>query len=177
MSDQPNTPLENNPNTPPVQPPTPQEAPYAPQQQEAPQQPPVQPPVPPQQPYAPQQQQQQPPYGAPYQPVQPPAPIPGRGLAVAGLVCGILALVFDFCCTWIGIVLGILAIVFGFVARSKGMRNGMSTAAIICGFIAVFLFVILIILMAVGVFTLEWTSNFYDNNWNDFQNFGRFLFR
>lgn len=56
-----------------------------------------------------------------------PASVPGKGLAIAGMVCGIVSF---FCC---GFILGLLAIIFGGVAKSKGFRGGQATAAIVLG--------------------------------------------
>jgi len=75
-----------------------------------------------------------------------PAAQPGKGLAIAGLVCGIVSF---FC---FGIVLSILAIIFGGVAKSKGFRGGMATAAIVLGVIALVLTVILLFVMDNALF-------------------------
>ncbi len=60
---------------------------------------------------------------------------PGKGLAITSLVLGIIA----FICA--PIITGILGIVFGGVAKSKGYRGGMATAGIVCGIIALVLWV------------------------------------
>ena len=75
-------------------------------------------------------------------PVYNAAPVaqPGKGLAIAGMVCGIVSF---FC---FGVILGILAIIFGGVAKSKGYRGGMATAGIACGAIGLALWVIMLIL-------------------------------
>lgn len=67
---------------------------------------------------------------------------PGKGLAIAGMVCGIVS----FLC--FPIVTGILGIVFGAVAKKKGYTGGMATAGIVCGAIGLGLY---FILLAVGV--------------------------
>lgn len=84
----------------------------------------------------PQQPQYQQPQQVPYQPgqmpyPQPVMPAPGKGLAVAGLVLGIISF---FC---IPVVTGLLGIIFGGVAKSKGYRGGMATAGIVCGIIGI----------------------------------------
>ncbi len=56
---------------------------------------------------------------------------PGKGFAVAGMVCGIVSL---FC---FGFICGVLGIVFGGVAKSKGYKGGMATAGIVCGIIGI----------------------------------------
>lgn len=96
----------------------------------------------------PQQQNYQQPYNQPnnvYNNYQQPAPVPGKGLAIAGMVLGIISF---FC---IPLITGILGIVFGGVAKSKGYRGGMATAGIVCG-----------ILGLVGwVLMLAFRGNFY----------------
>ncbi len=67
------------------------------------------------------------------------ADAPGKGLAIASLVCGIVSF---FC---FGIVLGILAVVFGGIAKSKGYRGGMATAGIVLGIIGLAVYVICLI--------------------------------
>lgn len=87
----------------------------------------------------PQPQYQQNPYQQnPYQ--QNPVPVqPGKGLAIAALVLGIVSF---FC---IPVITGILAIIFGGVAKSKGYRGGMATAGIVCGIIGVAAWLIMLI--------------------------------
>jgi lysylphosphatidylglycerol synthetase-like protein (DUF2156 family) len=89
----------------------------------------------------------------PPQPAQPPVPpgVPGQtnGMAVAGMVCGILGVVL-FWFPYLSIILGILALVFGFVGRSKavqlgGVGAGMATTAIITGAVAIVAGVIFLI--------------------------------
>lgn len=97
------------------------------------------------------------PQNNPYGNVQPqntqPAPQPGKGLAIAALVCGIVSF---FC---FAVILGPLGIIFGAVAKSKGCRSGMATAGIVCGAIGVALW---LILMVAGVsFVNDFTSSYY----------------
>lgn len=83
--------------------------------------------------------QQAAPQAAPQAPVQPaygyqPVPaqkVPGKGLAVAGLIMGILSFFI------LPYVTGALGIIFGGVAKSKGYRGGMATAGIVCGIIGI----------------------------------------
>ena len=89
------------------------------------------------------------PYG--YNPAPTPAPNapqPGKGFAIAGMVCGIVSF---FC---FGVILGILAIVFGGVAKSKGNRSGMATAGIVCGAVGLGLWLLSVILMGGSLLTL-----------------------
>jgi len=60
---------------------------------------------------------------------------PGNGLAVTGLVLGIIGLVF-FWTVWMGILLGILAIIFGAIGASKPVKRGMGIAGIVLGILA-----------------------------------------
>jgi hypothetical protein len=65
-----------------------------------------------------------------------------NGLAIAGLVCGLVGLFF------FSIVLGPLAVVFGGVGLSRARRGaggrGMAIAAIVLGVIDILLFVVLV---------------------------------
>lgn len=93
----------------------------------------------------------QPAYQQPTQPVygqQPGTPVPGKGLAVASLVLGIVSF---FC---FAIITGILAIVFGAVAKNKGFKGGMATAGIVCGVIGVALWLVMMIFMPSLAFSL-----------------------
>ncbi|MGH2662450.1 MAG: DUF4190 domain-containing protein [Actinomycetota bacterium] len=81
----------------------------------------------------------------PPQPSQPPVPpgVPGQtnGLAIAGMVCGILGVVL-FWIPYLGIILGILGLVFGFLGRNRavqlgGVGQGMAMAGIVTGAVAV----------------------------------------
>ncbi len=60
---------------------------------------------------------------------------PANGLAVAGMICGIVSLL----CIAAPIT-GILGLVFGAIARSKGNKSGMATAGIACGAVGIGLF-------------------------------------
>ncbi len=80
---------------------------------------------------------QAPAYQVPAQPV--PQATAGKGLAIAGMVCGILSF---FC---IPAILGVLGIIFGGVSKSKGYTGGMATAGIVCGVIGVALWLLMLI--------------------------------
>lgn len=62
----------------------------------------------------------------------------GNGLAVTGLVLGIIGLVF-FWTIWLGVILGILGIVFGGIGASKPVKRGMAIAGIVLGVLALLL--------------------------------------
>jgi hypothetical protein len=67
----------------------------------------------------------------------------GNGLAVAGLVCGLVGLFF------VNYILGPLAIIFGGVGLSRANRGaghkGMSLAAIILGIVDIVVWVVLVV--------------------------------
>lgn len=75
---------------------------------------------------------------------------PGKGLAIASMVCGIVS----FLC--FPLITGILGIIFGAVAKSKGCRSGMATAGIICGAIGIALWIIMLV---AGLSSLTGLSN------------------
>ncbi len=89
-----------------------------------------------------QQQYQQPNYQQPmYQ--QPMANTdPGRGLAIASLVLGIVS----FLC--FPAITGVLGIVFGGIAKSKGSKSPMAVAGIVCGAIGIVLWIVMLCLGA-----------------------------
>ena len=74
-----------------------------------------------------------------YPPYQNNVQDPGKGLAIAALVLGIVSF---FCYP---IITGVLGIVFGGVAKSKGCRSGMATAGIVCGAVGLGLWFIMLI--------------------------------
>lgn len=78
-----------------------------------------------QQPY---QQQYYDPYGGNQQPQG------GKGMAIASMVLGIVAIVGACCCTFVGIICGAIAVILGIISR-KQQREGdqMALAGIICG--------------------------------------------
>lgn len=111
----------------PVQQPPYQQAPY----QQAPYQ---------QNPYQQNPYQQNPYQQNPYQSV--PAAeesMPGKGLAIAGMILGIVSLL---CFPYIT---GVLGIIFGAIAKSKGCTSGMATTGIILGAIGLGLWLIMLV--------------------------------
>jgi hypothetical protein len=75
------------------------------------------------------------------------APVPRtNGLAVAGMVCGIIGLVL-FWTFWLGIILGILGVIFGAIGMSRARAwamtgRGMGLAGVICGGLAILLSIV-----------------------------------
>lgn len=68
--------------------------------------------------------------------VQPAAPQGSKGLAIASMVLGIVALVLSCCVPYLPIILALLAVVLGGVslAKKKGGK-GMAIAGLVCGII------------------------------------------
>ncbi|ETI70219.1 hypothetical protein [Neobacillus vireti] len=60
----------------------------------------------------------------------------GNGLAVAGLVLGIIAVVLNWV-PFLPYILGVLAIIFGAVGMRKTIKRGMSITAIILGVVSI----------------------------------------
>lgn len=92
----------------------------------------------------------QPAYG--YAPVQP-AAVPGKGLGIAGMILGILSIIITcFISAIVGLVLAIGAIVLGAVgmaqAKKVGMKNGMGVAGLVCGIVAIGIWVAAVTFLA-----------------------------
>lgn len=83
-----------------------------------------------------------------------PASVPGKGLGIAGMVLGIVSLVF-FCIWYISLPCGITGIILSAVSKSKakpyGAKSGLATAGIVCSAIALGLMILFIILVAIGI--------------------------
>ena len=69
---------------------------------------------------------QQPYYQGGYGPNQPGQP--GKGLGIAGMVCGILSLLLIFAFMPLGIGCGIAGLVMGIIGRKKNNSDGMALA-------------------------------------------------
>ena len=87
------------------------------------------------------------PYVQPTMPVAPGGNVPGQGVSIASMVCGILSIVFCWCYGIVGIILGIVALVMYSGAKNQtgGNPNGMAKAGFICGIIGSILSVIYLI--------------------------------
>ena len=79
---------------------------------------------------------------------EPEAPA-GKGLAIAGMVCGIVSLVM-VCCFWpIGIVCALVGLVLSIIALVKKQNKGMSIAGIITSGLGVLFTILMLIFSAV----------------------------
>ena len=72
------------------------------------------------------------------------------GLYTAGMICGIIGVVFSFIpgVSWIGLVLGILALVFGIMGLVKKAGGGKAVAATVLGGISVLIGIVMMIIVA-----------------------------
>jgi hypothetical protein len=95
----------------------------------------------------------QPPSSAPPPPgSRPTTGAAGNGLAIAGMVCGIISIVTAFLIALVGLITGILALVFGFMGRNRAVQMGgagqtQATAALVTGGIGVVLSIIAYIIV------------------------------
>jgi hypothetical protein len=65
---------------------------------------------------------------------------PGSGLAIAGMVCGIVGAVFAFipaCDLFIAVPLGVIAIIMGAIGMKSPTHKGMGIAGVVLGIVAV----------------------------------------
>lgn len=87
-------------------------------------------------------------------PVQQTPVVPGKGMAVASLVLGIVSLVM-FCIWYITLPCGIVGLILGIVAMNKakavGMKNGMAVAGLVCSCIALGLMIMIYVLALIGL--------------------------
>jgi hypothetical protein len=74
------------------------------------------------------------------------------GLAVASMVLGIVAVVFDFIFLWVGLICAIIALILGIVAKNQISNSngqigggGMATTGIVLGAVALLLWLIVLI--------------------------------
>jgi hypothetical protein len=122
-----------------------------------------------QQPYQQQPYQQQPyqqPYQAPNFGYRPPmAELPGKGLAITGMVLGIISLV-TFCVWYLCLACGITAIILSAIAINKakavGMKSPMALAGLICSCIGIALMIILYLIVIIAIATnADWIYKYY----------------
>lgn len=101
----------------------------------------------------PQQNYSQPQYQQPQQPQQ------GKGMAIASMVLGIVALVI-FCIWYISVPCAIVGLVLGILHNNKGQKSGMATAGIACSIISLALLVTIVIYaVIVGTATTSFMYN------------------
>ena len=90
----------------------------------------------------------------PMYPTTPAAPPQGNGLAVAGMVLGIVSLAL-FCVYWLAIPCAIVGLILSIIGLKKskvvGKGRGMALAGVITSIVALGLAILIIILIAVGV--------------------------
>jgi len=98
------------------------------------------------------------------------APVENKGLSIASLVLGIVAVVL--CCFgWVSIICAVLAIIFGVVGKKKG-GAGMAKAGLILGIIALAVYAVLYIIALAGLAALGSFAGELSNELNniDFNN-------
>lgn len=105
------------------------------------------------------QQPTPPPYGQQpippqyQQPYQPQPIVPGKGMSIASLVLGIVAIVF--CCAfYISIPCGVAGLILGIIGNNKskqfGIKNGIAVAGIVCSAIGLALCVVFWLFVIIG---------------------------
>ncbi len=72
------------------------------------------------------------------------------GLYTAGMICGIIGIVFSFIpgVSWIGLVLGILALVFGIMGLARKAGGGKAVAATVLGGLSVLFGIVMMVIVA-----------------------------
>ena len=80
-----------------------------------------------------------------------------NGMAITGMICGILSLLTGCCCTLFGLPFSILGVIFSIIGLSQLKKNpgqggrGMAIAGLICSIISIVIMVLLVVLgMASG---------------------------
>ena len=101
---------------------------------------------------------------------------PGKGMGIASMVLGIIALIVTLvsCCMPFGYflasILGILSIVFGIIAIAKKSGKGMGIAGIICSVVGLLLAIVIIIfsfLLGVGIAaSSDYADDYYDYDYD-----------
>lgn len=92
----------------------------------------------------------------------------GNGLAIAAMVCGIVADVFfllSFCCLlfrmialFVVLIVGVAGLVMGIIAKKKGQKKGFWLTAIICSSVSICFVIITFVLAIIGTFL---SASFY----------------
>lgn len=98
----------------------------------------------------------------PMYPTTPAAPPQGNGLAIAGMVLGIVSLAL-FCVYWLAIPCAIVGLILSIIGLKKskvvGKGHGMALAGVITSIVALGLAILIIILIAVGVAWVQLNAN------------------
>ena len=87
-----------------------------------------------------------------YDPMGGQQPQGSKGMSVAAMVLGIVAIVGACCCTYVGIICGIIAVVLGIISK-KQHREGeqMALAGIICGAVGFVIGLVTVIINLVNI--------------------------
>ncbi len=105
-------------------------------------------------------------YMPPQQYPQYPMPKPPQGMSIAGLVLGIVGVVFSFA-FYIGIPCAILALIFGIKTRNDfkkmGLTNSKSTAAFVLGLVGLILSIIFLIFIIFVISQAMDTYSYYSS--------------
>jgi hypothetical protein len=92
------------------------------------------------------------PYGYPVVPQA-----PGNGLGVAGFVCGLIGLILCWV-PWFGFLLGLVGVVLSGIGiaqgKKKGAPTGLAIAGLVCGILAVLVWIVLVIFVISAVSSL-----------------------
>lgn len=84
--------------------------------------------------------------------VVPPVEQPGRGLAIASLVLGIISIVF--CMTgWVAVVCGIIGLVLAHMSKKQGNTSGVRTGGFVCSLIGLIIGAIILLIAIIAIVT------------------------
>ena len=97
-------------------------------------------------------------HAPPPPPPPPPQDNPGKGMSIAGMVLGIVGLVFALFLPYVGIVVAIVGLILSILGMKKskeaGFPSGMAMAGLICSCIAIGLNIICLIIVICAVAAL-----------------------
>lgn len=87
-----------------------------------------------------------------YDPMGGQQPQGGKGMSVAAMVLGIVAIVGACCCTYVGIICGVIAVILGIISKKKQHEGAqMALAGIICGAIGFVIGLVTLIINLVNI--------------------------
>ncbi|MGN0342552.1 MAG: DUF4190 domain-containing protein [Roseburia sp.] len=72
-----------------------------------------------------------------------------KGFAIASMICGIASIILMCINGYVGIAAAVVAIVLSVVSNKKIGKNGMAIAGLVCGIVALAIFVVCLIIVAV----------------------------